>query len=47
MSTVTELKAELALQVRNNTGESPVWHADEQALYWVDIPEKKLYRYNR
>lgn len=42
---VTRLHAELALQVRNNTGESPVWHAQEQALYWVDIPEKKLYRY--
>jgi sugar lactone lactonase YvrE len=45
MTTVTPLRAELALQVRNNTGESPVWHAAEQALYWVDIPEKKLYRY--
>jgi sugar lactone lactonase YvrE len=45
MSTVTQLSAELALQVRNNTGESPVWHAGEQALYWVDIPEKRLYRY--
>lgn len=45
MAIVTQLHAELALQVRNNTGESPVWHAGEQALYWVDIPEKKLYRY--
>ena len=42
---VKNLSAELALQVRNNTGESPVWHAGEQALYWVDIPEQKLYRY--
>ncbi len=42
---VTRLHAELALQVRNNTGECPVWHAQEQALYWVDIPEKKLFRY--
>lgn len=45
MSAVTQLDAELALQVRNNTGESPVWHAAEQALYWVDIPEKRLHRY--
>lgn len=45
MANVTQRSAELALQVRNNTGESPVWHAAEQTLYWVDIPEKKLYRY--
>ncbi|MGF6702793.1 sugar lactone lactonase YvrE [Paraburkholderia sp. MM5496-R1] len=26
------------------TGESPVWRAAEQALYWVDIPAKKIVR---
>ncbi|ETF02907.1 gluconolactonase [Advenella kashmirensis W13003] len=26
-------------------GESPVWHGPEQALYWTDIPAKKLWRY--
>ncbi|WP_411829248.1 SMP-30/gluconolactonase/LRE family protein [Pandoraea sputorum] len=25
-------------------GESPLWRADEQALYWVDIPAKQLHR---
>ncbi|MGA8786036.1 MAG: SMP-30/gluconolactonase/LRE family protein, partial [Polaromonas sp.] len=30
---------------RNGTGESPVWHAAEQALYWVDIPARKLSRW--
>ena len=24
-------------------GESPLWRADEQALYWVDIPAKQLH----
>ena len=42
---VTQLHAELVLQVRNDTGECPVWQAQEQALYWVDIPEKTLHRY--
>jgi sugar lactone lactonase YvrE len=37
--------AELVLDMRNQTGESPVWHAGEQSLYWVDIPEKKLFAY--
>ena len=44
MSAVT-LTAELLLDVRNSTGESPVWSAAEQAVYWVDIPDKKLHRY--
>lgn len=26
-------------------GESPLWHPDEQALYWVDIPGHRLHRY--
>lgn len=26
-------------------GESPFWHPDEQALYWCDIPGRRLNRY--
>lgn len=37
--------AELVLHLRNQTGESPVWHAGEQALYWVDIPTGTLHRW--
>lgn len=29
---------------RNVCGEGPVWDIQEQALYWVDIPEKRIYR---
>ena len=36
------IKAEMVLDARNATGESPVWHGAEQALYWVDIPARKL-----
>jgi len=28
------------------TGEGPLWHEDEQRLYWVDIPPGRLYRYD-
>ncbi|MCY4412749.1 MAG: SMP-30/gluconolactonase/LRE family protein, partial [Caldilineaceae bacterium] len=28
------------------TGEGPLWHPDEELLYWVDIPPGKLYRYD-
>ena len=26
------------------TGESPLWHAGEQAWYWVDIPARRIWR---
>jgi len=38
--------AELILDVRNGTGESPVWHPGEQALYWVDIPGRAVHRWS-
>ena len=40
------IKAELVIDARNATGESPVWHCAEQALYWVDIPERKLWKWD-
>lgn len=38
-------QAQLVVDCRNGTGESPVWHGGEQALYWVDIPARKLCRW--
>ena len=38
--------AELVLDARHGTGESPVWHVGEQALYWVDIPGKTINRWS-
>jgi sugar lactone lactonase YvrE len=40
------MDAELILDVRNATGESPVWSAAEQALFWVDIPAGRLHRWD-
>ena len=37
--------AELVLDARNATGESPVWRVAEQALYWADIPRGMLHRW--
>jgi sugar lactone lactonase YvrE len=37
--------AELLLDIRNQTGESPVWRAAENALYWVDIPARSIWRW--
>ncbi|MEH3086825.1 MAG: SMP-30/gluconolactonase/LRE family protein [Xylophilus ampelinus] len=44
--TPTAARAELVLDARCGTGESPVWDAREQALYWVDIPERRLHRWD-
>ena len=38
-------QAELVVDSRNATGESPVWRVAEQALYWVDIPARQLCRW--
>ncbi len=38
--------AELLVDARHATGESPVWHVAEQALYWVDIPAGQLWRWD-
>ena len=38
-------QAELIIDARNGAGESPVWHVVEQALYWTDIPARKLWRW--
>ena len=39
-----QAQAELLVDARHGTGESPVWHVGEQALYWVDIPARALWR---
>jgi sugar lactone lactonase YvrE len=36
---------ELVLDARNAVGESPVWVPAEQSLYWVDIPARRLHRW--
>ena len=28
------------------TGEGPLWHPDEQRLYWTDIPTGRMFRYD-
>lgn len=33
------------VEARNRLGEVPVWDVAEQALYWVDIEEKRLQRF--
>lgn len=43
---MSESHVELVLDARNGTGESPVWQAAEQALYWVDIPARRLCRWS-
>ena len=39
-------RPELVADTRCQTGEGPLWHPDEQAVYWVDIPAGQLFRYD-
>jgi sugar lactone lactonase YvrE len=34
------------LAVQNEMGETPIWVPEEKALYWVDIPQHTIYRYD-
>jgi sugar lactone lactonase YvrE len=37
---------ECIADVKAVLGEGPVWDAREQAVYWVDIPEKRVFRWS-
>ena len=37
---------ECIADVKAVLGEGPIWVAREEALYWVDIPEKRLFRWS-
>jgi len=37
---------EIVADTHCHTGEGPLWHPDEEALYFVDIPRADLYRYD-
>lgn len=39
------MQPELIADYECITGEGPLWHPDEQRLYWIDIPTGRLFRY--
>ena len=39
------MKWEVAVDTPDATGESPFWHPREQRLYWVDIPGRRVRRW--
>jgi len=45
MSERLDIDVECVVDARNTTGESPLWSAREDALYWVDIPAGVIYRW--
>ena len=40
-------KTELIANYHCGCGENPLWQDEEQALYWTDIPGRKIFRYDR
>ncbi len=43
MSVAKNSKIEIAADVQNTLGESPLWDGGREVLWWVDIKEAKLY----
>lgn len=39
------MEPELVADYACTCGEGPLWHPDEQAVYWVDIPAGRLFRF--
>ena len=44
--TERSVRAERVTDPIDQVGESPVWRAREEALYWVDIPARRIHRWN-
>lgn len=42
---MSEPAVDCVLDIRADIGECPTWSAEEQALYWVDIPKGRLNRF--
>ncbi len=40
------VQVEHLLTVQNEIGESPIWHVAEQALYWADIENAEVHRFD-
>jgi D-xylonolactonase len=40
------MELELIADYACETGEGPLWHPQEQCVYWADIPNGKLFRYD-
>lgn len=43
---MTQPQPELIVDIPNDLGENPLWHPQEQRLYWTDITRGRLYRYD-
>lgn len=43
---MTSLAARLALRIASPLGETPVWSAAEQRLYWIDCPTATIHRFD-
>src|SRR5690606_24528032 len=44
--TMNDIRLLKTLPVANALGECVLWNGTEQAFYWTDIPERKLYRWH-
>ena len=43
---VPPMHAELVVDCDCRNGNGPLWHADEQQLYWLDVPSGRIFRFD-
>ena len=41
-----DYSVELIADYSCHIGENPIWHSDQQVLYWLDIPQGRIFRYD-
>lgn len=41
-----EYSIDLIADFACHTGENPIWHPDEAVLYWLDIPQGRIFRFD-
>ena len=46
MAQKRQIISQSLIKTRNKLGESPVWSHKEDALYWTDIEDKLIFRYD-
>ena len=46
MSSTDQMKPEVVVDYSSPLGEGPIWHHEEQRLYWTDIMGGKMYRHD-
>lgn len=43
---MSKIDVELVTDIKAELGEGPLWSAQEQSIYWIDVTQRKVFRHN-